>query len=58
MYLPYALNEERGRIVFYPVTAKIINDRIGFLKPNKQMPKSLMNEMKREKQDLLAVITL
>ncbi len=42
--------EEKDGILLYPVTAKTIKDGIGFLKPDKRMLKSLMDEKKRERE--------
>ncbi len=42
--------EEKDGIILYPVTAKTIKDGIGFLKHDKGMLKSLMEEKKRERE--------
>ena len=40
---------DKDGIVLYPITAKTIKDGIGFLKPDKGMLKSLMEEKKKGK---------
>ena len=41
---------EKDGIVLYPITAKTIKDGISFLKPDKRMLKSLIEEKKRERE--------